>query len=97
MENERVREEIADYLAKWFCKGRDFGSKNMDKNTLNDLENDADQILSIDGIRVEAKDQSLPDNLHWHKDELEFEAYCAGHNDLIGAGFVKVEPKEGKE
>lgn len=46
-EVEKAREEIAEYLAKWFDKGRDFGRKNIDKGTLANLENDAGQILSI--------------------------------------------------
>ena len=52
------------------------------------------QILAIKGIRIETEDQSLPDNPYWHKEDREFEAYCAGHNDMLKAGFVKVLKKE---
>jgi len=30
----------------------------------------------------------LPDNEAWHKVEREFEAYCAGKNEGLGAGFT---------
>lgn len=36
------------------------------------------------------EDQSVPENPAWHKNEREFEAYCAGRNDMLRAGFRKV-------
>ena len=59
MNKEQIREEIADYLAKWFDKGRDWGKQNIDKPTLFNLESDSTQILSIKGIRIEADNQNL--------------------------------------
>lgn len=50
----------------------------------------ARQILSNPKIRIEDDDQSLPDNLVWHKVEREFEAYCAGQNEVLAAKFVRV-------
>ena len=36
-------------------------------------------------------ERELPDNKLWHQVNRQFEAYCAGKNDMIGAGFVAVE------
>ncbi len=41
------------------------------------------------GYELVDYDAELPDNSVWHKDEREFEAYCAGRNELIGKGWVK--------
>ncbi len=46
-------------------------------------------ILSIPGIAIVDREAELPDNVAWHRVEREFEAYCAGRNDMLGAGWVK--------
>ena len=33
-------------------------------------------------------EKELPYNLMWHKVEREFEAYCAGQNDMTDAGYT---------
>ena len=37
-------------------------------------------------------EKEIPDNPAWHKDDREYGAYCAGHNDLILAGYKRVIP-----
>jgi len=34
-------------------------------------------------------DAQLPDNIAWHHNEREFEAFCAGRNILVSAGWIK--------
>ena len=90
-EYERKREEIAKMIWYW---NHTVISWEMAWDWGKDAHRErADQILSLDGIEIRADDQSLPDNLAWHKEDREFEAYCAGHNDMLGVGFVKVIPK----
>ena len=47
--------------------------------------------LHSQGVVIKV-DRELPDNEVWHKVEREFEAYCAGRNDMLKAGYVAVEP-----
>jgi hypothetical protein len=87
-EYERKLKEVAEILAPdvWGeCS-------EMAKETCRLL---AWEILFLEGIEIRTDDQSLPDNEYWHKEDREFEAYCAGRNDMLGAGFVKVIPKKG--
>lgn len=49
----------------------------------------ARQILSISKIAVVNREVELPDNEIWHKNEREFEAFCAGRNIMLQDGFVK--------
>ena len=39
----------------------------------------------------------LPDNEFWRKNTGKFEAYCSGRNDMLGAGYVKVDTLIEKE
>ena len=48
------------------------------KNWGNEL---AIEILSY--LKSQVEEVKLPDNKYWHKNEREFEAYCAGRNDVI--------------
>ena len=84
---ERIREEIADYLAKWFDKGRDWGKQNIDKPTLFNLESDSTQILSIKGIRIEADNQDLPSVRN--AVNKSYNDYMLGQEDMLT-------PKEGE-
>jgi len=91
---ERVREKIADRLYQQY-RGDVVPYKPL-KDADNDWQREfnvrAAEIMRIDGIEVRADDQSLPENDWWHKYETLFEAYCAGRNDMLKAGFKKVEP-----
>ncbi len=49
-----------------------------------------DEAIFTDGLLIKHPDQKAPDNIAWHKNDREYEAYCAGHNDVILAGFVRV-------
>lgn len=44
-----------------------------------------------------AEEAELPDNKAWHKNEREFEAYSAGRNEMIMAGYRKFKKIEVKE
>jgi len=103
MEYERVREEIAKELCRM-----DLGiaeMPTMDCEIPVVYYQRADQILSIDGIRVEAKDQSLPEpdiDIHIWRDYSPDMAYERALQDMLkpdseGRVWVKVEPKGGKE
>jgi len=86
-EYERVREEIVDKFQNLWTV-QTYGEK---------LEL-ARQLLAIQCLCIKADDQSLPDNEFWHKDPKEFEAYCAGRNDMVNDNFVRViPPPEGKK
>jgi hypothetical protein len=79
-EYERVREEIKSVI-----------QRNVEPYSLLTKEV-ADQILSLDGIRIEADEQSLPCNYS----QVRTPEYGA-MVDMLKAGFVKVIPKEEKD
>lgn len=65
----------------------------LDKDTcpvLRDAPRQIHQLYREAGYVQLDEDQSLPDNEAWHKDPREFEAYCAGRNELIYANFKKM-------
>lgn len=43
---------------------------------------------------TDIRQDSLPDNPAWHKTPELFEAYCAGRNDMLSAGYRKVPEEE---
>jgi len=97
---ERVREEIAKWLwgqeagFTWPDDAVDNYETELAKKTYGKK---AAQILSIDGIRVEAKDQSLPPIKEWWTNRVWIDAYSIAQHDMLNEGFIKVEPKGGKE
>jgi len=54
------------------------------------------RLSSLDVCIIDS-DAELSDNEVWHKSEREFEAYCAGKNDMLEEGYVKVYPLEEKK
>ena len=101
-EREEAREEIAkarEEIAKVFYSlyldhngyyGYKWEDVPMDfKGKVHSYEY-ADQILNLSGIAVIDEDAELPDNKEWHKNAREFEAYCAGRNDMLNADWRKV-------
>ena len=93
---ERVREQVNEYLAKWFDKGREWGNKPINNITLDALESDGAALLAIDGLEIRADDQSLPElnlpTLTGNKSlEIAMESFAKKiRNDMLATGFVKV-------
>ena len=80
-EEERVREEIIQKVY----------SADLD------IQNSiwlAKQILSLPNIAVLADNQGLPDNEVWHKVEGQFEAYCAGKNEMLKDKWKRIVKNE---
>ena len=50
------------------------------------------QKLHSQDVVIIDTERELPDNEAWHKNEREFEAYCAGRNELVMAGYVAMIP-----
>ena len=88
-EYDRVRKEIARILHELCTKATNFSYTEY-----------ANQILKIEGIRIEAADQSLP-NVKDSFSALTSQAKVSnqhywrvkGHEDMVSAGFVKCLPK----
>lgn len=80
-EYERLREEIAKVL---FYAG-------MAEDSAETLGNDADEILSLNGICIKADDQGLPPNPYGAPKNQE--VFQRAISDFVKAGFVKVAPK----
>jgi len=78
MEEERVKTEIGTIVV------RNFG--------LASLEEIADQILSIKGIRIESDDQGLPSVRN--AVNKSYNDYMLGQEDMLKAGFVKCKRRE---
>jgi len=103
-ESERVREEIAQVR----CLHCDEYSHHKQSCLITPNINRfcpealsyADQILSIDGIEIRAKDQSLPSVRN--AVNKSYNDYMLGQEDMLkpdseGRVWVKVEPKGGKK
>jgi len=108
MEYERVREEIAKWLHSYIVKERKEHISWLEIMQWEELSQDtrqrwcerANEILSIDGVRVEAKDQSLPHDklLYIHMGDIADEARARMLKpDSEGKVWIKVEPKGGKK
>ena len=83
MEEERVKEEIGTIVM------RNFG--------LASLEEIANRILSIKGIRIESDDQSLPENPFFGMSLTYLdrkEDYAEAQENMKQAGFVKCKKRE---
>lgn len=96
---EEIREGMARFLAKF--DGYDWDDLEVTgKDPILNLGTKQDYLLRAEklldyensqGVVIKVE-KELPDNEAWHRIEREFEAYCAGKNELIGAGYVAVEP-----
>ncbi|HUX48487.1 MAG TPA: hypothetical protein VMV76_04865 [Dehalococcoidia bacterium] len=99
---ERIREEIEqaiDYYDHRLAeliedKQRELGNPKFMEIT--DLKAKAvgeaiNQILSLDGIEIRSKDQSLPSVRN--AVNKSYNDYMLGQEDMLKAGFVKVIPK----
>jgi len=95
---EKVREKIAKLEYRKDCDL--FGEEDKWEDTPDEMKEiylkEADEILAIPEIAVVDSDPELPDNVAWHMKEREFEAYCAGQNDMLIAGY-RQEVKEESE
>lgn len=61
------------------------------------LDGDVDEILQAfkdAGGAFVVENAKPPDNEAWHKEDREYEAFCAGQNSLIEADWRKVEDIE---
>lgn len=84
-----IRDEATNKIGV-ICQ--DMLSRNEENGFLSikELGNYIEKILSIPEIAVVDRENfGLPDNVRWHRVEREFEAYCAGRNDMLGDGWVK--------
>jgi hypothetical protein len=95
MTEEQIREEIARKLFKIQYPGLGWGiSGTCDDSSWRRFESkcllEAEQILSIKGIRIEAENQELPEIPFNYEDECrEFTSYSKGQQDMLKDGWVK--------
>lgn len=90
MTREEIREGIENHLYTLVGMVR-FKDRTTDPESIEQCLNILWEYLHSQGVVIQV-DRKLPDNEAWHKVEREFEAYCAGKNELIMAGLVPVEP-----
>jgi len=74
---------ISEAIRKSRENVRDIGIHSLVEDTVKE----AIEFLDSEGV-VRKVDRELPDSEAWHKDSREFEAYCAGRNELIGSGYT---------
>lgn len=89
MTEEEIREEIARQL--YLLSGFTLGDSTWEQ--LGRKEHwymRADQILAIEGIRIEAENQELPLDIRYTRESGDW--YII--NKILSAGFVKCLPKE---
>ena len=100
-ELERVREQIADKLFRL-----QYPTLIPQANDLDEFMEDASQILSLKGIRIECDDQSLPENPYSppldETQEIWSDIVVATHKDMLKPDSeenhrVKVIKKEVKD
>jgi len=98
-----IREQIENILQSACLNGWDeYARTKKWRDGMLSYDDVADAILSIPGIRIEAEDQSLPENPYlaqikvYEVDECEAGriGYAEAQQDMLGAGFVRCEPKE---
>lgn len=49
------KEEIKNYLAKWFERGRDYGKAPITKDMLSELERDGDAIANAQKVKYDTR------------------------------------------
>ena len=100
MTKQEEIKEVVDTYTDDTCLYPDVECKARGTDNYCRFPDDAYKCLMkrLDGLGVVIKvDRELPDNKVWHKAEREFEAYCAGKNELIMAGYVAIIPLIEKE
>ena len=106
MEEEKIREKIAEklywqymgYDSKWHPSDLAHAPISM---RIEMLER-ATQILSLDGIRIEAGNQDLPENSEPNPPDdreeiIAYQAYNSAQQDMLKAGFVKCRKNEERQ
>jgi len=70
-------------------------NKELANNLYQSLKLSEGDITEVIAIFEEMLDTVKSDNEAWHKKDREYEAYCAGRNDLLKAIKDKLEDKDG--
>lgn len=91
---EEIKEwvlEIRQYLCNTEFSPEPF-TKPVDLNVLTiEFPRRFLKFLDDNGVVIKVE-RELPDNEMWHKVEREFEAYCAGRNDILKWHEDSLEP-----
>ena len=94
-----IREQIENILQSACLNGWDeYARTKKWRDGMLSYDDVADAILSIPGIRIEAEDQSLPENPYEQPFDstisYRYLGYMQALKDIKHTGFVKVLPKE---